>query len=69
MINKMRMNRIRTFVRKVEHAIQNMNKTEALAAFLQAQPEIMKGVTRGILHRNTAARKISRLSARLRKIA
>jgi len=57
-----RTSRIRTFVKKVETAILSGDKSAAQAAFQEAQPEIHRGVVRGILHRNTAARKLSRLS-------
>jgi small subunit ribosomal protein S20 len=60
-----RTSRIRTFVKKVETAIATGDKTAAQAAFKEAQPEIHRGVVRGILHRNTASRKLSRLSARI----
>jgi small subunit ribosomal protein S20 len=63
-----RTSRIRTFVKKVETAIATGDKTAAQAAFREAQPELHRGVVRGILHRNTAARKLSRLSARIRAL-
>lgn len=63
-----RTSRIRTFVKKVETAISSGDKTAAQAAFKEAQPEIHRGVVRGILHRNTAARKLSRLSARIKAL-
>ena len=69
MINRMRVNRIRTFVRKVETAITTGDKTQAREAFASAVPELMRGVTKGVLHRNKAARKISRLSARIKSLA
>jgi small subunit ribosomal protein S20 len=68
-INKARRSRIRTFLRKVEEAIASGNKDEALAALRAAQPELMRGVTKGIVHKNTASRKISRLSSRVKAIA
>lgn len=61
-INKARVSRIRTFIRKVEEAIAASDQTAAGEALKAAQPEIMRGVTKGILHKNTAARKISRLA-------
>jgi small subunit ribosomal protein S20 len=61
----MRLSRIRTSVKKVETAIAAGDKEAARAAFKAAQPELHRGVTRGVLHRNTAARKLSRLSARI----
>jgi small subunit ribosomal protein S20 len=63
-----RTSRIRTFVKKVETAIASGDKTAAAAAFKEAQPEIHRGVVRGILHRNTASRKLSRLSARIKAL-
>ncbi|WP_212522958.1 30S ribosomal protein S20 [Actibacterium sp. MT2.3-13A] len=65
-INKARRSRIRTFLRKVEEAIASGDQAAATAALRQAQPELMRGVTKGILHKNTVARKISRLSARVK---
>jgi small subunit ribosomal protein S20 len=64
-VNKARRSRIRTFLRKVEEAIASGDKEAATAALRQAQPELMRGVTRGVLHKNTVSRKISRLSARV----
>jgi small subunit ribosomal protein S20 len=63
-----RTSRIRTFMKKVETAIISGDKSAAQAAFQEAQPEIHRGVVRGILHRNTAARKLSRLSARIKAL-
>jgi small subunit ribosomal protein S20 len=68
-INKSRRSRVRTYVRKVEEAIATGEKTTAEAALKAAQPELMRGAQKGILHKNTAARKISRLSARIRALA
>ena len=67
-INKGRISRIRTFVKKVESAIDLGDKATAQAALKEAQPEIMRGVTKGVLHKNTASRKMSRLSARVKVI-
>tara|TARA_B100000900_G_C20496406_1_gene681803 strand:- start:831 stop:1025 length:195 start_codon:yes stop_codon:yes gene_type:complete len=63
------MSRIRTFVKKVEIAIAGGNAEIARDALRQAQPEMQRGVSRGILHKNTVARKISRLSARVKALA
>lgn len=63
-----RTSRIRTFVKKVETAIATGDKNAAQAALKEAQPELQRGVVRGILHRNTAARKLSRLSARIKAL-
>jgi small subunit ribosomal protein S20 len=67
-VNKSRRSRIRTFIRKVEEAIASGDKTAAAAAFQLAQPEMMRGVTKGVLHKNTVARKLSRLSARIKAL-
>lgn len=68
-VNKARRSRIRTFLRKVEEAIASGDKNAASAALQAAQPELMRGVTKGVMHKNTAARKMSRLSARVKAIA
>lgn len=67
-INKARLSRIRTFTKKVESAIAAGDHTAAREALRHAQPEIARGVTKGVLHKNTAARKISRLSQRVKKL-
>ena len=66
--NKARRSRIRTYLRKVEEAIASGDKDTASAALKSAQPELMRGVTKGILHKNTAARKMSRLSHRVKAL-
>ncbi|WCL54363.1 30S ribosomal protein S20 [Gimibacter soli] len=68
-INKARVSRIRTFVRKVEEAIATGNKDAANVALKAAEPEIMRGVTKGVSHQKTASRKVSRLSARIKAMA
>ena len=68
-VNKNRISRIRTFVRKTEEAIASGDKTAAEAAFKALQPEIDRGVTKGVLHKNTVARKKSRLVASIKKLA
>ncbi len=65
-INGTRRSRIRTYVKKVETAISGGDKTEAQAAFIAAQPEIMRGVGKGLMHRNTVSRSLSRISARIK---
>ena len=65
-INSARRSRIKTFVKKIEAAITSGDSEAAAAAFKAAQPEIMRGVSKGIMHKKTAARKMSRLSARLK---
>lgn len=67
-INKARRSRIRTHLRRVEEAIASGDKDAATAALRAAQPEIMRGVTKGVLHQNTASRKMSRLSARVKAL-
>lgn len=67
-INKARRSRIRTYLRKVEEAIASGDQALAAAALKEAQPEIMRGVTKGVYHKNTAARKMSRLSARVKAL-
>lgn len=67
-INKARRSRIRTFLRKVEEAIASGDKDAAQAALRAAQPELMRGVTKGVMHKNTASRKVSRLSSRVKAL-
>ena len=64
-INGARMSRIRTFVKKVESALAAGDKDAAAAALRDAQPELARGVSKGVLHKNTAARRMSRLSKRV----
>jgi small subunit ribosomal protein S20 len=64
-INTARISRIRTFVKKVEAAIAGGDKTAAAEALKAAQPELARGVARGVLHKNTASRKFSRLNKRV----
>jgi small subunit ribosomal protein S20 len=68
-INTSRKTRVRGYIRKVEEAIASGNKTAALAALKAAEPEIMRGVSKGILHKNTGARKVSRLTKRVAKLS
>jgi len=68
-VNGARMSRVRTFIKKVELAISSGDGEAAREALRVAQPEIQRGVTRGVLHRNTASRKISRLAARVKAVA
>jgi small subunit ribosomal protein S20 len=63
--NRARVSRVRTFVKHVEAAIASGDKTAAATAFKAAQPELHRAVTKGVMHRNTVARKLSRLSARI----
>jgi ribosomal protein S20 len=64
-VNTNRMSRIRTFIKKVESAIEGGDKTAAAEALKAAQPELARGVARGVLHKNTASRKFSRLTKRV----
>jgi small subunit ribosomal protein S20 len=65
-VNRARVGRIRTFLRKVEDAVASGDKERALAAFRSAQPELMRGADKGVIHRNTVSRKLSRLAARIK---
>ena len=67
-VNKARRSRIRTFLRRVEEAIESGDQAAAAAALKAAQPELMRGVSRGVLHKNTVARKVSRLNARVKSL-
>ncbi|MCA0044257.1 30S ribosomal protein S20 [Celeribacter litoreus] len=67
-VNKARRSRIRTHLRKVEEAIASGDQAAAKAALQAAQPELMRGVTKGVVHKNTAARKMSRLSSRVKAL-
>ena len=68
-INGARIGRIRTFVKKVELAIESGDVAAAKAALRAAQPELHRGVSKGVLHKNTASRKVSRLAARIKALA
>ncbi|MEE9586921.1 MAG: 30S ribosomal protein S20 [Hyphomicrobiaceae bacterium] len=68
-VNKTRRSRMRTYIRKVEDAIAAGDQGAAAQALKAAQPEIMKSAQKGIIHKNTASRKVSRLSARVRAMA
>jgi len=65
LINHSRISRIRTFIKSVESAIASGKKVEAAEALKKMQPEMARGVSRGVIHKNTAARRISRLSKRI----
>ena len=67
--NSARTNRIRTYIRKVEEAITRGDKEEAQAAFKAAMPEFHRGVKKGVFHKNTVARKLSRLNKNIRALA
>ncbi|MDO9526319.1 MAG: 30S ribosomal protein S20 [Gemmobacter sp.] len=68
-VNKARRSRIRTFLRKVEEAIASGNPDAAKTALQSAQPELARGVTKGVMHKNTVARKMSRLSSRVKALS
>ena len=67
-VNKARRSRIRTFLRKVEEAIASGDQSGAVNALREAQPELMRGVSKGVFLKNTAARKMSRLSSRVKAL-
>ena len=67
-INSNRISRIRTYIKKVETEINSENKDNANEAFKLAMPEIQRGVTKGLIHKNTASRKLSRLSNKIKTI-
>ncbi|CAG0988553.1 MAG: 30S ribosomal protein S20 [Rhizobiaceae bacterium] len=67
-VNKSRRSRVRSFVRKVEEALASGDKAAATAAFSAAQPELMRAATKGVMHKNTASRKVSRLAQRLKAL-
>ncbi len=68
-VNTARKSRIKTFIRKVEEAIASGDASAAKSALQAAQPEIMRGATKGVMHANTASRKVSRLASRVKALA
>lgn len=68
LINRDRRSRVRSFIRKVEEAITGGDQTVAQTALRNAQPELMRAATKGIMHKNTVSRKVSRLAARVKKM-
>jgi small subunit ribosomal protein S20 len=66
--NKARKSRVRSFLRKVEEAVKSGDKSAAQEAFRAAQPELQRAATKGVVHANTVARKLSRLSARVKSV-
>ena len=68
-VNKSRRSRVRGFIRKVEEAIASGDQALAQAALKAAQPELMRAATKGVLHANTASRKVSRLASRVKSIS
>ncbi|MDO8323285.1 MAG: 30S ribosomal protein S20 [Phenylobacterium sp.] len=68
-VNKARRSRVRTYLRKFEEALTSGDAAAAKAAFVEAQSELMRAVTKGVVHKNTGSRKVSRLAAQLKKMA
>lgn len=68
-INRSRRSRMRTFIRKVEEALATGDQQQAVAAFQAFEPEVMKAAQLGIIHKNTASRTVSRISARVKALA
>lgn len=68
LVNRDRRSRVRSFIRKVEEAITGGDQTVAQTALRNAQPELMRAATKGIIHKNTVSRKVSRLAARVNKM-
>jgi small subunit ribosomal protein S20 len=68
-VNKARRSRVRTYVRKFEEAVSAGDAGLAQTAFVEAQSELMRAVSKGVIHRNTGSRKVSRLAAQLKKLA
>jgi len=68
-VNKARRSRVRTYLRKFEEALAGGDAAVAKAAFVEAQSELMRAVTKGVVHKNTGSRKVSRLAAQLKKMA
>ncbi len=68
-VNKARRSRVRTYVRKVEEALNSGDKAAATAAFKAVEPELMRAASKGVVHKNTASRKVSRLANRIKALA
>jgi small subunit ribosomal protein S20 len=68
-VNKARRSRVRTYLRKFEEALASGDAAAAKAAFVVAQSELMRAVTKGVVHKNTGSRKVSRLAAQLKKLS
>jgi small subunit ribosomal protein S20 len=68
-VNRARRSRVRTYLKKVEEAIASGDAAAAKAAFAVAEPELMRAASKGVLHKNTASRKVSRLAARVKAVA
>lgn len=68
-VNRARRSRVRTFLKKFEEAVSGGDQDGARAAFTEAQSEVMRAVSKGVIHKNTGSRKVSRLAARLKKMS
>ena len=68
-VNRARHSRVRTFLKKFEEAVTGGDQDAAKTAFTNAQSEVMRAVSKGVIHKNTGSRKVSRLAARLKKMA
>jgi small subunit ribosomal protein S20 len=68
-VNKARRSRVRTFLRRFEEAVAAGDAAQAKAAFVEAQSELMRAVSKGVVHKNTGSRKVSRLAAQLKKLS
>jgi small subunit ribosomal protein S20 len=68
-VNRARRSRVRTYLRRFEEAVQAGDADTAKSAFIEAQSELMRAVSKGVVHKNTGARKVSRLAAQLRKLS
>ncbi|HRO32825.1 MAG TPA: 30S ribosomal protein S20 [Brevundimonas sp.] len=68
-VNKARRTRVRTFLRKFQEAVSGGDQAAAKTAFVEAQSELMRAVSKGVVHKNTGSRKVSRLAAQLKKMA
>lgn len=68
-VNKARRSRVRTFLRKFDEALAAGDAKAAAGAFIVAQSELMRAVSKGVVHKNTGSRKVSRLAAQLKKLA
>lgn len=68
LVNRQRVSRIKTYLKKVEAAIASGSKAQAQEAFRAAQPELMRGISKNVVHKNLVARKLSRLSARIKAL-
>ena len=67
-VNKARRSRVRTYLRRFDEAVAAGDRTAAEAAFVEAQSELMRAVSKGVVHKNTGSRKVSRLAAQLKKL-